>query len=121
MANYKRRKARINCTRAIRGSTTAWRAKWRLRPVRIPDDCPDYRSIEWDWMWHPRGRHGNTGRKISGPYSQMSSWPKRWDILHHTRPKRRAGKALETKIMKGYDADEITWPLGNHKPHTYYW
>jgi hypothetical protein len=72
-------------------------------------------------MWHPRGRHGNRGCKISGPYSPMGSWPKWWDILQHTRPKRREAKALEKKILQGYDADEIAWPVGNHKPHTYYW
>ena len=44
-----------------------------------------------------------------------------WDIVFHTRPKRRESRALEKKIMKGYDADGLVWPVGNHKPHTYYW
>lgn len=121
MANFKRRKARIHCARAIRGSTTSWRAKWKMRPIRIPDEHPDYRSSEWDWMWHPRGRHGNRGRSISRPYSPMSSYPKSWDILYHTRPKRRESLALQKKILQGADPDEIVWPAGNRKPHVYYW
>lgn len=123
MAHYKRRKARIHCPRAIRGGETSFRAKWNMQPIRLPerDQLPSYLSAEWDWMWHPRGRHGNKGRKISGPYSPMSSYPKWHDIVFHTRPKRRAGRALEKKVLQGCDPDDMAWPLGNRKPHKYYW
>jgi len=51
----------------------------------------------------------------------MSSWPKWWDLTFHTRPKRAANRRLERAVVKGKDPDNIAWPLGNHKPHKYYW
>ena len=57
-----------------------------------------------------------------GNLDNMSHWPAWWDLVFHTRPKRRKGKALTTKIVKGdVDPDAAVWPLGNHKPHRYYW
>jgi hypothetical protein len=110
MANYKRRKARIRCPRAIRGSETSWRAKNKLKPVVLTDEIrrKAHTWESWIALWHPYK-------------SEMNSYPKSWDIIYHRRPRRRESRALEKKIMKGYDADEIVWPVGNHKPHTYYW
>lgn len=51
----------------------------------------------------------------------LRHWPRWWDIEFHTRPKRREQAALLTAIRKGEDPDQIAWPLGNHKPHQYYW
>jgi hypothetical protein len=110
MANYKRRKARIHCPRAIRGSETSWRAKNKLKPV-VLSRRNGRKAYSWESptsAWHPYKR-------------VMNSYPRSWDILYHTRPKRRENRALEKKIMKGSDADGIAWPVGNHKPHTYYW
>ncbi|WP_156150812.1 hypothetical protein [Hyphomicrobium sp. 99] len=110
MAHYKRRKARIHCPRAIRGSETSWRAKNKLKPVVLSRESR-LKAGNWEgWAlaWHPYKR-------------MMNSYPKSWDILFHTRPKRRESRALEKKIIQGYDADGIVWPVGNHKPHTYYW
>lgn len=110
MANYKRRKARIHCPRAIRGSETSWRAKNKLEPVSLKSEVCRETII------------GNSGVSLWHPYKRvMNSYPRSWDIIFHTRPKRRESRALEKKIMKGYDADGIVWPVGNHKPHTYYW
>ena len=110
MANYKRRKARIHCPRAIRGSETSWRAKNKLKPVVLTRAIWREALTREDWasLWHPYK-------------SVLNSYPRSWDILFHTRPKRRESRALEKKVMKGCDADEIVWPVGNHKPHTYYW
>jgi hypothetical protein len=38
-----------------------------------------------------------------------------------TRPKRRKNKAVCIAILKGEDPDGMVFPLGNHKPHEYYW
>lgn len=122
MAHFKRGKCRYKVHRPIRGSDTSWRARWGLKPVRFPEIeyWPEVRSAEWNAMFHPRGRHGNRGRKISGPYSQMSSYPAWHDILFHTRPLRRATKRCEHKVIQGADADDLAWPLAK-KPHKYYW
>lgn len=126
MAHYKRKRCRLNCPNAIRGSETSWRARFGLKPVRIlPEHIPDWRdrkcSAEWDAMWHPRGRHGNRGKKIGGPYSRMNSHPAWWDRLFHTRPRRAAEKRVAKAIQDGkVDGDEALWPL-DKKPTLYYW
>jgi len=126
MAHYKRGKCRRNCTKAIRGSQTSWRARFGMKPIRIAwGDIPDWNirhcSAEWDAMWHPRGRHGNRGRKISGHYSMMSSYPAWWDRTFHTRPRRAKEKAMARQILKGnLDPDNAAWPL-QKRPHIYYW
>lgn len=52
----------------------------------------------------------------------LNNWPAYWDILFHRRPRRRAAKKLMAKIKSGrLDPDDTAWPLGNHKPHHYYW
>lgn len=126
MAHYKRGKCRYHCPNAIRGSLTSWRAKHGMHPARIDwSDIPDWRnrksSAEWDAMWHPRGQHGNRGKKISGPYSTMASYPAWWDRLFHTRPRRAREKLMTKAILAGkLDADNIAWPLAK-KPHIWYW
>jgi hypothetical protein len=53
----------------------------------------------WDWLW-------------------MQRVPRWWNDLYHTRPARRAEKALEHKATRGEEPTE--WP--DHKrPHKYYW
>lgn len=49
------------------------------------------------------------------------STPSWWTTLTMHRPQRRHEKALLHAVMRGSDPDGITWPLGNHKPHNYYW
>ncbi len=101
MANYKRKRARTFPRRPQR-SDISFRKKHDLKPIRV----------EW-WEDDPVPRHLR--------YSWLGNWPRWWDIVFHTRPKRRENRALEQKIMKGYDPDELVWPAGNHKRHTYYW
>lgn len=47
--------------------------------------------------------------------------PKAWTNLYMTRPKRRKTKYLCDLVNRGLDPDGIVYPLGNHKPHIYYW
>lgn len=54
-------------------------------------------------------------------YAWMRHWPRWWDIVFHTRPQRRRQRECVVAVMHGADPDGIAWPLGNHKPHTYYW
>lgn len=54
-------------------------------------------------------------------YNWLSNWPRWWDIQFHSRPKRREEQRLLTRIRQGDDGDNLAWPLGNHKPHKYYW
>lgn len=80
----------------------------------------------------PRTKPGRRGmdkhrriRGVSQSYRDawiwLSNWPRYWDIENHTRPKRRAGQRLIVRIRRGDDPDDLAWPLGNHKPHRYYW
>jgi hypothetical protein len=50
----------------------------------------------------------------------LHNWPRHWDKTFHTKPHRAAARALERKVMKGFDPDDMAWPLAK-KPHIYYW
>lgn len=47
--------------------------------------------------------------------------PAHWNILFHSRPRRRSNRANCHKILLGFEPDSLDWPLGNRKPHQYYW
>ena len=70
-----------------------------------------------------RDQHGKIKRKYTGPDSTdwLNHTPKWWIKLYMTRPKRRRNKEVCTAIMKGKDPDDLVYPLGNRKPHIYYW
>ncbi|MET4709928.1 hypothetical protein [Endozoicomonas lisbonensis] len=70
-----------------------------------------------------RDSRGKIKRKYTGPESgfwlrQTPSWHV---TLFMTRPDRRLAKRLCADIQQGLDSDDMTFPLGNHKPHYYYW
>ena len=47
--------------------------------------------------------------------------PKWWRKLYMTRPRRRENKHICWLILHGADPEGLTAPLGNCKPHLYYW
>ncbi|AHF77889.1 Phage protein [Sodalis praecaptivus] len=52
-------------------------------------------------------------------YGNSPGW---WVNLFMNRPRRRKNKALCRAIMQGCrDYDGVAFPLGNSKPHVYYW
>lgn len=124
MAHFKRGKCRRNCPRAIRGSTTSWRARHGFRPARVPStpsrfDYEDRSEWSFAWDWHRRVMWDEQPK----PYlSMMSGSPAWWDRLFHTRRKRAEVRRLESKVLRGdVDPDDLCWPLGNRKPTIYYW
>jgi hypothetical protein len=68
---------------------------------------------------YKRKRPRTTSTKHS--ITSMSAWPRRHDVVFHTRPKRRAERRAIDAIRRGDDPDGVGWPLGNHKPHKYFW
>jgi hypothetical protein len=52
--------------------------------------------------------------------SRKGEAPSHWNIIFHSRPKRRRTQAACLKVVKGIDPDGIIWELGNRKPHVYY-
>jgi len=44
-----------------------------------------------------------------------------WRNLTMTRPKRRLTRNLCQNVLKGFDTEDLAWPLGNHKPHIWYY
>lgn len=72
-------------------------------------------------MTHFRRRRprASSGSKKGRGY-WMNCWPAWWDRVFHTRPKRVQTHALERKALHE-DPDGVAWPLGNHKPHRYFW
>jgi len=70
-----------------------------------------------------RDKNGRIRRKYTGPHSTgwLSGAPN-WFVREYMNvPKRRANKRLCHKSMCGADPDELLFPLGNRKPHVYYW
>jgi hypothetical protein len=51
----------------------------------------------------------------------VRSEPWWWRNAALTRPKRRENARLCRKVMRGADLDGLVWPLGNGKPHRWYW
>ncbi len=61
------------------------------------------------------------GARNSGIY-WLSNWPRWWDIIFHTRPRRRREKHMLKAVMSNrFDFDEACFDIANHKPHRYYW
>jgi len=51
---------------------------------------------------------------------RLSTTPSGWNILHHSRPRRRLNAKLTHAIKAGLDPDDIAWPA-EKRPHIYYW
>jgi hypothetical protein len=64
-----------------------------------------------------RGRLKRTYRRPPFPMST----PSRWVRVHMNRPRRHLHRALCALVVQGYEPEDIVWPLGNRKPHVYYW
>lgn len=65
----------------------------------------------------PRSRGIGRG-SLGGSKGEAPSW---WNLLMNNRPKRRDNNRLCHDIERGDDPDEKVFPLGNVKPHVYYW
>ena len=68
----------------------------------------------------PDGRLRRKYRRLHSPHFPRGT-PKWWRKLYMTRPKRRENKRVCCLIVKRADPDEVVPPLGNRKPHVYYW
>lgn len=44
-----------------------------------------------------------------------------WTRLFMNVPKRRRNKHVARGVLRGGDPDGTAYPLGNRKPHKYYW
>lgn len=113
MAHYKRRKCRY-LGRNRRPSETFYRKRLGLRPVRIPEGPAGYAA--WR-VWFDKHR------RIFWPahVNSMNNWPRSWDIVMHTKPRRAQERQALQAVKRGIvDPDDATWPLWR-KPHSYYW
>lgn len=52
--------------------------------------------------------------------SYHSGYPRWWDKMFHTRPRRSAVRALEREALISDEVADLIWPL-DKKPHQYYW
>lgn len=70
-----------------------------------------------------RNRNGRIKRKYTGPYTTgfHKQTPKWWMRAYMTRPKKLESRRLCRQILLGGDYDGMTFPLGNRKPHEFYW
>lgn len=69
----------------------------------------------------------NSKGKIKRKYTAKRKWPSFngapswWVTIFMIRPQRRKTKKICHDIIRGKDFDDIPLPLGNCKPHEYYW
>lgn len=74
-----------------------------------------------------KAKDRNSKGRIDRKYTSKSKWgnwkhtPSWWTNLFMTRPERRRNKKICHDILKGKDFNGIALPLGNNKPHEYYW
>lgn len=72
-----------------------------------------------------RDHNGRIRRKYTSRHKwgvHYGSSPGWWVKLFMTRPQRRVEAHFCSLLCKApTDADEMTFPLGNRKPHEYYW
>lgn len=61
------------------------------------------------------------GKTFRDGHKTMASTPSWWVREFMNKPKRRRNKMLCCSVVKGASSENIAWPLGNHKPHIYYW
>ena len=68
----------------------------------------------------PDGRLLRRFRRLYGPHfpDGASKW---WRKLFMTRPRRRENQLVCKRVLQGVDPDSLILPLGNCKPHKYYW
>ncbi len=69
----------------------------------------------------PNGKLRCQYRRVDyGPHFPDGA-PKWWRKLYMTRPRRRENKRVCWLILHGADPEGLIAPLGNYKPHVYYW
>jgi hypothetical protein len=69
-------------------------------------------------MHHKRDKPRTKSRSI-GAFPDGT--PAAWNILFHSRPRRRRDRARLSELRRGGDPDSLVWELGNRRPHIYYW
>jgi len=68
-----------------------------------------------------RARINTPGSGRSGG-EWIDHWPAWFDLVYHTRPRRRRETALLKAVLDGTaDPDNVAWPLGSSRPLEYYW
>jgi hypothetical protein len=75
-------------------------------------------------QYKDRGNDGKLRRKYRGKccYPHFPSGaPKWWRKMFFTKPKRRENRRLCNIVLHDLDPEGIVFPVGNRKPHEYYW
>ncbi len=67
-----------------------------------------------------RDERGRLKRFYRRPKWPMST-PGWWVRNNMNQPRRQIHRHLCHQVTLGYDSEAMVWPLGNHKPHRYYW
>lgn len=56
-----------------------------------------------------------------GKVWNVRSEPWWWRNIALTRPKRRENSRLCHKTLRGAGLEDLVWPVGNGKPHRWFW
>lgn len=73
---------------------------------------------------HHKRKRPRTKSASQSPFphgSRNGEAPGHWNILFHSRPRRRRDDGAAKLVLRGADPDVLLWDLGNRKPHRYYW
>ena len=68
-----------------------------------------------------RDATGRILRSVTSRRGRIMTTPGWWVCFRMNRPKRRENRRLCKAIVAGADPESIVFPLGNRRPHLYYW
>jgi hypothetical protein len=51
---------------------------------------------------------------------RLFTTPARWNIIHHSRPRRHENRRICLALERGLDPNLAVWPL-EKRPHHYFW
>ena len=68
-----------------------------------------------------RNGKGRIRRSVTSRRGDLMTTPGWWVNLYMSRPRRRENRRLCKEIEAGADPDSSVFPLGNRRPHVYYW
>ena len=68
-----------------------------------------------------RPRSASSSKPPFPPSSRKGESPAHWNILFHSRPRRRRDDNSARLVLRGADPDALLWDPGNRRPHVWYW
>lgn len=77
------------------------------------------RPIAGELVMNHKRKKPRTKSRSKGAF--LKEAPAHWNIVYHSRPRRRRDRVRLVYVLHGSDPDLMLWELGNSRPHRYFW